>query len=334
VDDFMAGPGFSEPVVGVDLGGTKILVGVVGPDHAILGRSKRSTPANEGGPAILEAIVTAIDQALEEAGIGRSEIAGIGVGSPGPIDPTTGVIRFSANMNVHDWPLAPDLARAIGRPTLLQNDVRVGGYGEFRLGAGRGYRNVLSVFVGTGIGGSLILDGQVFEGATGNAGEIGHVVVKADGPKCGCGRRGCLEAVASRSAIAKRIHKATKNGELSVLSPRVEKKSGKIKSGELAAAVAAGDPVAVREVERAAYFLGLGIGGVVNLLGPELIVIGGGVTAALGPMFLDLIRTSARQQILVDPDQTIKIEPASLGDDAGILGAALLAQEKFLAQAT
>jgi glucokinase len=325
----MTRPGKTAPVVGVDLGGTKILVGVVGPDHVILGRSKRSTPAEAGGPAILEAMVSAIDQALAESQLGRSDIAGIGVGSPGPIDPKTGVIRFSANMNVQDWPLAPDLSREIGRPTLLQNDVRVGGYGEFRLGAGRGYQNVLAAFVGTGIGGSLILDGKVFEGATGNAGEIGHIVVKANGPKCGCGRRGCLEAVASRSAIARRIHKAAKKGELSVLAQKVDKKSGKLKSGDLAAAVAAGDAVALREVERAAHYLGLALGGVVNLLGPEIIVIGGGVTAALGPMFLDLIRASARDQILVDPDQTIKIEPAALGDDAGILGAALLAFEKF-----
>ncbi len=325
----MAEQGEASPVVGVDLGGTKILVGVVGRDHAILGRSKRSTPSEAGGPAILEAIISAIDQALQEAGLSRTEVAGVGIGSPGPIDSKTGVIRFSANMNVHDWPLATDLSQAIGLPTLLRNDVIVGGYGEFKLGAGRGYQNVLAAFVGTGIGGCLILDGKVLEGATGNAGEIGHIVVKANGPKCGCGRRGCLEAVASRSAIARRIHKAAKKGEISSLAHKVEKKSHKLKSGDLAAAVAAGDVVALREVERAAHFLGLALGGLVNLIGPEIIVIGGGVTAALGPMFLDLIRTAARQQILVDPNETIKIEPAALGDDAGILGAALLALDKF-----
>ncbi len=154
----------------------------------------------------------AIDEALEMAGLRREDVAGIGVGSPGPIDPVKGVILFSSNLNVKDWPLAPDLAEAIGRPTLLRNDVRVGGYGEFRLGAGRGYKDVLAAFVGTGIGGCYILDGKVLEGATGNAGEIGHVVVKANGPMCGCGRRGCLEALASRSAIARRVGKAAKRG--------------------------------------------------------------------------------------------------------------------------
>ena len=325
----MAGLGKQAPVVGVDLGGTKILVGVIGPDHAILGRSKRPTPAEEGGPAILDAIVASIDQALAEAGLTREQIAGIGIGSPGPLDPESGVVLFSSNLNVKDWPLGPGLSEAIGRPSLLQNDVRVGGYGEFRLGAGRGYKDVLTAFVGTGIGGCYIVDGKVLEGATGNAGEIGHVVVKAEGPMCGCGRRGCLEALSSRSAIARRILKAAKRGEVSVLASKVDRKSGKLKSGDLAAAVAAADPVALREVERAAHYLGLGFGGLINLLGPEIVVVGGGVTAALGTPFIDLIRASARQQILVDPDHKIKIEPAALGDDAGILGAALLALERF-----
>ena len=325
----MAETGGKAPVVGVDLGGTKILVGVVGPDHEILGRSKRPTPAEEGGPAILAAIVAAIDLALAEAHLGRADIAGIGVGSPGPLDPGAGVVLFSSNLNVKDWPLGPDLSREIGRPCLLRNDVRVGGYGEFRLGAGRGYRDVLAAFVGTGIGGCYIADGKIVEGATGNAGEIGHVVVKANGPMCSCGRRGCLEALSSRSAIARRVSKAAKRGEVSVLAPKVDKKSGKLKSGDLASAVAESDPVALREVERAAHYLGLGLGGLVNLLGPEVVIVGGGVTAALGEPFMELIRASARQQILVDPDQTIKIEPAALGDDAGILGAALMALERF-----
>ena len=325
----MAGLGGKAPVVGVDLGGTKILTAVVGPDHQILGRSKRPTPAREGGPAILETIVSCVDDSLAEAGLNREDIAGIGIGSPGPLDPKTGVITFSANLNVKDWPLGPELSQVIGKPALLQNDVRVGGYGEFRLGAGRGYKDVLVAFVGTGIGGCVIIDGKVLNGATGNAGEIGHVVVKANGPTCGCGRRGCLEALSSKSAIARRVHKAAKRGEVSVLAQKVDKKSGKLKSGDLAHAIAEADPVALKELHRAAHFLGLGLGGLVNLLGPEIIVLGGGVVAALGTMFLDLVRDAAREQILVDPDKKIKIEPAALGDDAGILGAGLLALERF-----
>lgn len=323
----MGGSRAENPVAGVDLGGTKILVGIVGPDHTILGRAKRPTPSAAGGPAIVSAIVEAIDQALLEARMVREELAGVGVGSPGPIDQRTGVIRFSSNLNVTDWPLGPELSRALGLPTLIRNDVRMGGYGEFRLGAGRGLRNILVAFVGTGIGGCAIIDGKVVEGATGNAGEIGHIIVKSNGPTCGCGRRGCLEALSSRTAITRRIHKAVKRGELSILAPKVDKKSSKLKSGDLASAVEAGDIVALREVERAANFLGLAIGGLVNLLGPELVIIGGGVTEALGSKFVELIQASARDQILVDPEETIRIVPAALGDDAGILGAAWLALE-------
>jgi glucokinase len=325
----MAGLGGAAPVVGVDLGGTKILAGVVDSENRIHARAKRPTPAEAGGPAILAAIISCVEQALAEAGVAREEIAGIGVGSPGPLDPSTGVISFSTNLNVRNWPLGPDLSAAMGRPALLQNDVRVGAYGEYHLGAGRGYSSVLAAFVGTGIGGCVIQEGKVLEGATGNAGEVGHIVVKAKGPRCGCGRRGCLEALSSRSAIARRVLKAADKGEESVLTAKVDKKSGKLKSGDIAAAVAAGDEVAVREVDRAAHYLGLGLGGLVNLLGPEIVIIGGGVTAALGPAFIDLIRSAAREQILVDPEGKIKIEAAALGDDAGILGAALLARERF-----
>ena len=325
----MTGLGSEAPVVGVDLGGTKILVGVVDSHNTILGRSKRSTPSEAGGPAILEGIVATIDEALGAAGLGREDVAGIAVGSPGPIDPDRGVILFSANMNVKDWALATDLEAAIGRPALLRNDVRAGGYGEFRLGAGRGYRNLLFAFVGTGIGGCVVVDGKIVEGSTGNAGEVGHLVVKAKGPMCGCGRRGCLEALASRSAIARRVAKAAKRGEETVLAAKVDKKSGKLKSGDLAAAVLAADPVALREIQRAAHYLGLGLGGLVNLIGPEIVIVGGGVVEALGGPFLDQVRASAREQMLVDPHETIKIEAAALGDDAGILGAALMARERF-----
>lgn len=326
----MAGQGAGPYVVGIDLGGTKILAGVVAADQRILGRSKRPTPAREGGNAIFRTILECVDEALAAARLARSDIAAVGVGSPGPLNPDTGVILFSANLNVRDFSLGPDLSSILQRPVLVQNDVRVGGYGEFRLGAGRGHRNLIAAFVGTGIGGCLILDGKVVSGATGNAGEIGHIIVKAGGPRCGCGSRGCMEALASKTAIARRIGKAVRKGLPTVLGERVTKKSGRLKSGELADAVAASDPVALREVHRAAHYLGLGLGSLVNVFGPELVIIGGGVAGALGGPFIDLIRASARHQILIDPDKKIRFVQAALGDDAGILGAGLLAREKFV----
>ena len=326
----MTRQGEGPPVVGIDLGGTKILSAVVAGDHQILGRAKRTTPAKEGGPAILQAMIACVDEALEHAGLTRPDIAAAGIGSPGPLDVKAGVILFSANLNVKDFPIGPELSAALNRPVLVQNDVRVGGYAEFRLGAGRGYRDLIAAFVGTGIGGCVIQGGQIVTGSTGNAGELGHIIIKAGGPRCGCGARGCMEALASKTAIARRINKAVRKGLPTVLGEKMARKGGRLKSGDLAEAVAARDLVALKEVQRSAHFLGLGLGGLINVLGPEIVLIGGGVAEALGDPYVDLVRTAARAQALTDPDGLIRIDRAALGDDAGILGAALLAREKFV----
>lgn len=316
------------PVLGVDLGGTKILAGVVDAENRILGRAKRSTPAKEGAEALSRAIAGVALDALNDAGVSAGDLGAAGIGSPGPLDIDKGIILFSANLEVRDYPLGPELSRALGgRPVLVQNDVTVGGYGEFRLGAGQGYGNILAAFVGTGIGGCVIVDGKIVAGSTHNAGEIGHLPLKVRGPRCGCGRLGCMEALASRTAITKRIRKAIKRGVDSTLAGKFR---DRLKSGDLAAAYHSGDALAVREVRRAAYFLGRGLGGLINVLGPEIVIIGGGVAEALGEPYLDVIRGAARAQALADPHGTIRIELAARGDDAGLLGAALLAREKFL----
>lgn len=326
----MTWQGDGPPVLGIDLGGTKTLVAVVGSNQRILGRAKRTTPAKEGGPAIVETMLGGIDEALRNAGLTRPDIAAAGIGSPGPLDVNAGVIRFSANLNVKNFPIGPELSAVLNRPVLVQNDVRAGGYAEFRLGAGRGYRDIIAAFVGTGIGGCVILGGEIVTGTTGNAGELGHIIIKAGGPRCGCGSRGCMEALASKTAIARRVYKATRNGLPTELGEKMARKGGRLKSGDLADAVAAKDLVALKEVHRAAHFLGIGLGSLINVLGPEIVIIGGGVAGALGPPYIDLVRTAARSQILTDPDGLIRIEPAALDDNAGILGAALLAREKFV----
>ncbi|WP_152052179.1 ROK family protein [Tautonia marina] len=321
-------------VLGIDLGGTKILAGVVDAEHRILGRAKEVTPAREGGAALQDALIEAGRNALAAAGLEPSDIAALGIGSPGPLDVEAGVIRSSPNLNVVDFPLKDTLHQAFGVPVAVQNDVRVGGYGEFKLGAGRGYRDIVAAFIGTGIGGCLIRDGAIVSGVTNNAGEIGHLIVKANGPKCGCGRRGCLEAVASRTAITRRIHKAIKKGASTPLRDVVRNKNSRLKSKELSNAYRSGDPVAVHEVERAARFIGLALGGLINVLGPEIVIIGGGVTEALGSPFVELVRNAARGQAMADPDRRVHIEQAELGDDAGVLGASLIARERYLSAPT
>jgi glucokinase len=314
----------------VDLGGTKILAGVISADNKILGRGKRNTPAKEGGPAILQTMIECVNEAVQSSGVPLDEIAAGGIGSPGPLDPEKGVILFSANLNVKNYPIGPELSAFLKKPVILQNDVRVGGYGEFRLGAGRGYKDVIAAFVGTGIGGCVIQRGEIVTGSTGNAGEIGHVIVKEGGPLCGCGARGCMEALASKTAIQRRINKSLRKGKSTVLADKILRK-GRLKSGDLAEAVASKDRVAVKAVRRAAHFLGLGLGGLVNVLGPEIVIIGGGVANALGDRWVELVAQTMREQILTDPEKTIKIQRASLGDDAAILGAALLARESLTA---
>jgi glucokinase len=326
----MSGNGDAPPVVGIDLGGTKILAAVINAENEILGRAKRSTPAQEGGPAITKAILECVDDALASARMTREDIAAAAVGSPGPLDTATGTIVYSANLNVRDYPLGPSLAHELNRPVLVENDVRVGGYGEFRLGAGRGVNDLIAVFVGTGIGGCLVQGGEVVSGFTRNAGEIGHIVLKAGGPRCGCGNRGCMEAMASRTAIARRVGKAIRKGISTSLAEKLARKGGRLKSGEIAEAFHAGDHGTVAEVRRAAHFLGLGMGSLINAFGPELIVIGGGVAAALGEPFIDLVRASARTQAIADASCKVRIELAGLGDDSGILGAGLMARERLL----
>jgi glucokinase len=326
----MTRQGNEPPVVGIDLGGTKILAGVVSADHRILGRGKRTTPAKEGGPAILAAVIGCVDDALMAAGLSREDIAAAGIGSPGPLDVKTGVILFSANLNVKNFAIGPETAAALGRPVLVRNDVRVGGYAEYRLGAGRGFRDVIAVFVGTGIGGCLINGDEVIAGATGNAGEVGHMIVKAGGPRCGCGARGCLEALASKTAIARRVEKAVRKGLPTVLGEKMIRKGGRLKSNDLAEALVAKDLVALKEVQRAAHYLGIGLGGLINVFGPQIVIIGGGVAGALGDSYVELVRASARAQAIADPQGKIRIDRAALGDHAGILGAALLAREHFL----
>ena len=321
--------GGNPPVVGIDLGGTKILAAVIDANNSILGRAKVPTPAHEGATAILQAIIACVDEALADSGLRRDSVASAGVGSPGPLDAASGVIFFSSNLNVRDFALGPGLSSALGWPVAVENDVRAGGYAEFRLGAGKGYNEVIAAFVGTGIGGCIITGGRVLNGATGNAGEIGHIVVKADGARCGCGSRGCMEALASRTAIARRINKAIQKGTPTILRDKLARNGGRLKSGDLAVAVAAGDHVAVTAVSRAAHYLGLGLASLINVFGPEIVIIGGGVAQALGDPWIAQVRDVTRAQTLVDPHHKIQIEPASLGDDAGIHGAALLARERF-----
>ena len=308
----------------------RYLGGVVDADNRILGRAKRSTPAKDGGPAILKSIIDCVDEAVANAGLSRRDITAVGMGSPGPLDVNAGVIIFSANLNVKNYPIGPELSAALERPVLVRNDVRVGGYAEFRLGAGRGFRQIIAAFVGTGIGGCLILDGEIVNGSTGNAGELGHMIIKAGGPRCGCGAGAAWKPWPARPPSLGESKRPFARDYRPCSRKRWPAKEGRLKSRDLAEAVMAKDLLALKEVQRAAHFLGIGLGSLINVFGPEIVIIGGGVAGALGEPYVELVRAAVRTHSLTDPHGTIRIERAALGDDAGILGAALLARENLV----
>ena len=247
----------------------------------------------------------------------------------GPLDPATGIVIFAPNLGWRDVPLKAELEARLGFPTFVDNDVNVGTLGEHVFGAGRGVQNVVGIFVGTGIGGGIILQGELFHGASKTAGEIGHIIVKAGGPRCGCGTRGCLEAIASRTAMTKQFRKAIrKKGQKSVLSKLTGGDLEAIRSGVLAKAVGMNDKLTLKVLKKVTKYLGIGIGSIVNFLNPEMIVLGGGVVEALDGTFLDNIRAAAEKYALPNTLDGVKIVQAELGDNSGILGAAALARQR------
>ena len=316
-------------VIGVDMGGTKILSAVIDAEGNILGTAKVSTKAGRGVLAVIDRIANCIQRAVNKSGVDAASIQAVGIGAPGPLDPATGVVIFAPNLGWRDVPLKTELEARTGFPTFVDNDVNVGTLGEHVFGAGRGIQNVVGIFVGTGIGGGIILQGELFHGASKTAGEIGHIIVKAGGPRCGCGTRGCLEAIASRTAMTKQFQKAiVKKGKKSVLSELTGGDLGAIRSGVLAKAVRLNDELTLKVFKKVTKYLGIGIGSIVNFLNPEMIVLGGGVVEALDDTFLDDIRDATEKYSLPNTLDGVQIVRAELGDNSGILGAAALARQR------
>ena len=321
----------STNVIGVDMGGTKILSAVIDAEGNILGTAKVPTKADAGTSVVIDRIADSIQKAIGTSGVNETSIEAVGIGAPGPLDPETGVVIFAPNLGWRDVPLKAELEARVGIPTFVDNDVNIGTLGEHAFGAGKGVQNIVGIFVGTGIGGGIILQGELFHGASKTAGEIGHIIVKADGPRCGCGRRGCLEALASRTAMTKQFQKAIKKkGKKSVISKLTNGDLSAIRSGVLAKAIRANDKLTLKIFKKATKYLGIGIGSIVNFLNPEMIILGGGVVEALDDTFLDNIRAAAAKYALPNTLDGVQIVRAKLGDNSGILGAAALARQRFL----
>lgn len=312
--------------VGVDLGGTNVTVVVLGADDERLGSARMKTPPSGDRTTVMDVMDAAVHAALGDADAALDDVAGVGVGTPGVvIDGTVG-----GATNVPGWyerfGLQESFAQKIGRPVRVANDVTAAALAEHRLGAGRGTQHLLVVYVGTGVGAGLVLNGEAYEGAVGGAGEFGHTVVVRGGAVCPCGRRGCVEAYAGRRAMAQAAERAVAAGRETVLFKVMQDQDRtRLTSGVFKAALDLGDPLAADLIDGAIEALGAGIASAVNLLDVEAVVIGGGVADQLGQPFIGRIDAAMRPSLFLQPPR-IDLKRAELGDDGGAIGAALLAR--------
>lgn len=307
--------------IGVDLGGTKILAGLFDDHFRVLARAKESTEAVEGAAAVFARIRSAVDALLAEAKVKPAHVRGMGLGIPGQIDPRMGKVRYAPNLDWRDLELATVIPSDWPWPVHVENDVRLGTYGEFMHGAAHGARHVLGIFVGTGVGGGIIVNGELYSGFNFNAGEIGHVVLHW--------RRGrTLEEISGRKYQMKRAKRLLEDAPKRVRKEWKGIELAKVKSSQLAEMYQKDDPIAVRLVDDAAKALGAAVGSMVNFLSPEVIVIGGGVAGALGDSFLERIWEIAQKYILPGAAEGVRCVPAALKDDSGIYGAAAYAKSR------
>jgi len=307
-----------ELIIGIDLGGTNIKGALVNSGGHIISKQKAATLANTGPRAVAERISRIIGDLESQAAAAGKKVAGIGVGIPGQADQTRGTVFFAPNLHWRDVPLVEYLRSRTILPVYLENDANAAAMGEQWLGAGRGSVNMVMITIGTGIGGGLILNGSLYSGTNGSAGEVGHMVIDPDGPLCSCGRRGCLETLTSAAAMVRMAKEAIDQGKKTILA-----REENLEARDIVMAAQAEDKVALLIIDVAARYLGMGLGNVINLFNPDTIVIGGGVSEA-GDILFEPLRREAVTRSLEVPARVVKIVPAELGNDAGCIGAARL----------
>jgi len=321
-------PGKAEKrwIVGVDLGGTNIVVGLVpigGGD--VLGLRTLPTESTRGAKFVVDRIVHMVEDSIAEVvaahGTTRDAVAGVGIGSPGPLDRKTGTVINTPNLGWRNFPLRDLIANAVKLPATLDNDANCATYGEWWLGAGRGTQTLVGFTLGTGIGGGIVLNGEIFHGCSDVAGEIGHMTIDSNGRKCKCGNYGCLEQYASGPAIAARAIEGIEAGAETVLEHMVDGKLDEITAATVYEAAVLNDAYAKEVVKDTAKFLGAGVASIINILNPEMVVIAGGVTRAGEHLFVPLI-AEVRRRAFRSAQECCRIVPAELPGTAGVVGAA------------
>lgn len=310
--------------VGIDFGGTKILAGVVDlTTGKLVGTAKKKTRQANDTFDITKRLSAVVEEALSAAGISRKQLSGIGIGAAGMVNREKGILLNAVNLGLTELPLTEPLSKEFGVPARLGNDVEVATLGELKFGAGRGCSQFVCIFVGTGIGSGIVVDGKLLRGSSGTAGEVGHTVLYPAGRSCGCGASGCLEAYASRTAIAKFVVNEISRGHASSVSDKIDPTKGILRSKVLSQAMEAGDSLVSRAVTDAARDLGVGLATVINFFNPEKIILGGGLIEA-SQAYFDIAAEEALLRALPIATKNLKIQKSELGDYAGIIGAAQL----------
>ena len=324
----MAETNKSEYLVGVDFGGTKILAGVFDATLNLLGRTKVSTKSERGQKEVIERITRCVQDAVDECDLDMKQVRGVGLGAPGAVNPQDGEVIFAPNLKWEDVPLKKELEKQLGVPVFLENDGNICLLGIHETELTGKPRNVVGVFLGTGIGGGLILEGNLYSGFNRTAGEIGHMVIEVGGPKCGCGNRGCFEALASRTAIFRTIQSAVKDGQKTILTEMLGDDLKNLRSGDLRKAIRKGDKFTEKVIEDAAEYTGIAVANLINIFNPEVVVLGGGVIDALEDEMMAIIVETAMDYAMSGTTKGIEIIASKVGDDAGILGGAVLARKE------
>ena len=314
-------------VIGVDFGGTKILAGVFDAKFECIGRARVSTKADRGTDEVVGRIARCVREAVDECDLDLKQIKAIGIGAPGAVDSESGKVIFAPNLGWNDVPLKKELEKLLERPVLLENDCNVCTLGVYEVELKAKPRDVVGIFLGTGIGGGLILEGKLYSGFNRTAGEIGHMVLEVSGPKCGCGNKGCFEALASRTAIFRKIKEAVKEGQKTLLTEMLGPELEDLRSGDLRKAIKRGDKFVEHIVEEAAEYTGIAVSNLINILNPEVVVMGGGLMEQLEDEMLAIIVETAMDYAMPGTTKGIEIIATRLGDDAGITGGAVLARK-------
>ena len=314
--------------VGIDLGGTKILIALVNKQTGeILHHVKKKTKKQKGPENIMKKMIEGIEELLEESRISVEETSSIGVGAAGQIDRKNGILIGAPNLDCFNLNIKNILEKHFNLPVYLGNDVEIAAIGEMKFGSGKGCKDFVCIFVGTGVGSCIVKDGAIIYGATGTAGEIGHIIVDLNGRQCACGAHGCLEAYASRSAIETRIEGALKKGRKSCIQDYLE--PGKsITSSMIQKSIEREDELVLQCVTEASEYLSGGIASIINFINPELVILGGGLIEAVDYFYQKTIK-KARSKSLPVPAEKIKFTKAMLGDYSGVTGAAFL-EERVL----